>query len=94
MFPLIKRNGGDFPGGPVVKTPHFHCRAYGFDLSLIGELRSCMLCGKTKKNLKSTEKKKVWGGLLMLSFGKGRGKQALFLGGSYKSLEGNLTISI
>ena len=42
----------------MVKTPHFHCRAYGFDLSLIGELRSCMLCGKTKKNLKSTEKKK------------------------------------
>ena len=21
----------DFPGGPVVKTPHFHCRGRGFD---------------------------------------------------------------
>ena len=22
---------GDFPGGPVVKTPHFQCRGPGFD---------------------------------------------------------------
>ena len=22
---------GDFPGSPVVKTPHFHCREHGFD---------------------------------------------------------------
>ena len=22
---------GDFPGGPVVRTAHFHCRGYGFD---------------------------------------------------------------
>ena len=21
---------GDFPGGPVVKTPYFHCRGHGF----------------------------------------------------------------
>jgi len=21
----------DFPGGPIVKTPGFHCREYGFD---------------------------------------------------------------
>ena len=21
----------DFPGGPVVKTPRFHCRGHGFD---------------------------------------------------------------
>ena len=25
------RNEGDFPGGPVVKTPHFRCRGRGFD---------------------------------------------------------------
>ena len=24
----------DFPGGPVVKTPRFHCRGHGFDLWL------------------------------------------------------------
>ena len=22
---------GNLPGGPVVKTPHFHCRGLGFD---------------------------------------------------------------
>ena len=25
----IKRYIGDFPSGPVVKTPHFHCRGTG-----------------------------------------------------------------
>ena len=25
------RECGDFPGGPVVKTLHFHCRGHGFD---------------------------------------------------------------
>ena len=23
--------GGDFSGGPVVRTPSFHCRGHGFD---------------------------------------------------------------
>ena len=26
-----RQNVGDFSGGPVVKTPHFHCRGHGFD---------------------------------------------------------------
>ena len=26
-----KESGREFPGGPVVKTPHFHCRAHGLD---------------------------------------------------------------
>ena len=26
-----KTECGDFPGGPVVKTPQFHCRGHGFD---------------------------------------------------------------
>ena len=29
-----KKGGGDFSGGPVVKTPHFqcfHCRRHGFN---------------------------------------------------------------
>ena len=34
--------GGDFPGGPVVKDPRFHCRGHEFD-PWSGELRSCML---------------------------------------------------
>ena len=37
----------DFPGGPVVKTPRFHCRGHGF--SPCGELRSHMPCGTAKK---------------------------------------------
>ena len=28
-----ERRQRDFPGGPVVKTPCFHCRRHGFDLS-------------------------------------------------------------
>ena len=28
-FPFGVRE--DFPGSPVVKTPHFQCRAFGFD---------------------------------------------------------------
>ena len=27
----FKRLVTDFPGGPVVKTPCFHCRGHGFD---------------------------------------------------------------
>ena len=30
-FALQKTPLGDFPGGPVVKTPHFHCTGRGFD---------------------------------------------------------------
>ena len=26
-----KKRSRDFPGGPVVKTPLFHCRGHGFD---------------------------------------------------------------
>ena len=26
-----KRKTRDFLGGPVVKTPYFHCRGYGFN---------------------------------------------------------------
>ena len=29
MPPLFKNSSMDFPGGPVVKTPHFHCRGTG-----------------------------------------------------------------
>ena len=31
---IILRSGhprGDFPGGPTVKTPHFHCRGHRFN---------------------------------------------------------------
>ena len=29
---LVVEEVGDFPGGPVVKTLHFHCRGLGFNL--------------------------------------------------------------
>ena len=38
LFNLKSKLG--FPGGPVVKTPHFHCRGHRF-YSLLGKLRSC-----------------------------------------------------
>ena len=47
----------DFPGGPVVKTPRFHCRGLGFNqgswiLSLVRELRSHMPGSEAKKKKK------------------------------------------
>ena len=36
----------DFPGGPVVKTLHFHCRGHGSDP---WELRSCIMFDWLKK---------------------------------------------
>ena len=27
----VLRLMGEFPGGPVVRTPRFHCRGHGFD---------------------------------------------------------------
>ena len=38
---------GEFPGGPVVRTPRFHCRGAGFD-SLVRELRSRRPCSMAK----------------------------------------------
>ena len=46
----------EFPDGPVVRTRCFHCR--GQVQSLVGELRSCKLCGTAKKKRKRKRKKK------------------------------------
>ena len=40
--------GGDFPGGPVVKTLHFHFRRHGFD-PWSGKF--CLQSKKKKKSL-------------------------------------------
>ena len=29
---LVEKKNRDFSGGPVVKTPHFHCMLHGFNL--------------------------------------------------------------
>lgn len=34
-----RKSVGDFPGGPVVRVPRFHCCGSGFVGSLVGELR-------------------------------------------------------
>ena len=59
QFGQKERCGWEFPGGPVVRTRHFHCGAR-FP-SLAGELRSCKLQGaaKKKKERKKT-KRKIW----------------------------------
>jgi len=47
----IKNISRDFPGSPVVKTPHSHCRVW----PLVQELRSHMPRGTAKKNLETNE---------------------------------------
>ena len=38
----------DFPGGPVVKTPCFHCRGHGFDPWLGKQDPTCHVSGPKK----------------------------------------------
>ena len=47
----------EFPGGPVVRTPRFHCRGHRFE-SLVRELGSCKphSVAKKKKELKLSTK--------------------------------------
>ena len=40
----------EFPGGPVVRTPHFHCRRHGLD-SWLGNEDAMWLGQKKKKNV-------------------------------------------
>ena len=41
---------GNFPGGPVVKTLHFHCQGPGFGVFQVRELRTHMQKKKKKKS--------------------------------------------
>ena len=51
-FPF-KNTFGEFPGGPVVRTPCFHCWAWA--VSLLGEIRSHTSYSATKDNNKTTD---------------------------------------
>ena len=42
-------NLGDFLGGPVVKTPCFHCKCCGFDPGQGNKIPHAMWHGKKKK---------------------------------------------
>ena len=41
---------GDFPGGPVVKTPRFHCSRRGFDPWLGNWDPTCLVAQPKNKN--------------------------------------------
>ena len=43
---------GDFPGSPVSRTQHFHCRGLSFN-PWLRELRSCNLHNAAKKKKKT-----------------------------------------
>ena len=47
----IKRGDRGFPGGPVVKTPCFHCGG-AQDRSLVREVPHAARCGKKRKKKK------------------------------------------
>ena len=50
-----ERTSGDFPGGAVVKMPHFNAEGAG---SILGRgIRSHMPCGMVKKKKKKERKK-------------------------------------
>ena len=51
-FPF-KNTFGEFPGGPVVRTPCFHCWAWA--VSLLGEIRSHTSYSAAKDNNKTTD---------------------------------------
>ena len=46
----------DFPGGPVVKTLHFHCRGYEFDPGWRTKISQATQCGQKKKKKKTIKK--------------------------------------
>ena len=50
----MKVHDGDHPGGPVVKTPCFHCRGHRFS-SWEGNFTSHMLLAVVKKKTKKVE---------------------------------------
>ena len=46
---------GSFPGGTVVKTPHFHCRGHGFD-PWLGNYDPAYHVVQAKKKIKNKKK--------------------------------------
>ena len=58
---IRKGGGGDFPGGPVVKTLCFHCRWHGFEPGWGTKIPHAMQRGqKVKINLKLKNKKNIY----------------------------------
>ena len=49
---------GDFPGGPVVKTPGFHCRGQRFDPGWRTKTSHALWCGQKIKKSRWTDTKR------------------------------------
>ena len=50
-----KRNGGEFPGGPVIRTQHFHCRGPGLIPGWGTKIPQAVRRGQIKKKKKEME---------------------------------------
>ena len=55
-YQLKRKGGGDFPGGPVVRTLPFHCRGRRFDPGSGNEDPTCLTVWPKKKKKKKREK--------------------------------------
>ena len=49
---------GDFPGGPVVKTPCFHCRGQRFDPGWRTKISHALWCDQKIKKSRYTDTKR------------------------------------
>ena len=56
----VRNNQGDFPGGPVVRAPSFHCRGPRFD-PWLGNEDPTRLAARPKKKKKGRKRKKETG---------------------------------
>ena len=63
-----KREGWEFSGGPMVRTPRSYCQGPGFD-AVVGELSTHKSHSMVKRKKKPTTKKpyKKWGGGLKVN---------------------------
>ena len=50
-FKVYAGGVGDFPGGPMVRTLHFHCRGHGLDPWSGIKTPHALRCGKKKKSI-------------------------------------------
>ena len=69
---LMKNKFRDFPGSPMVKTSHFHCRRWGFHpwwVNLHGQKKKEK---RKKKNNTHIKKKKRLSSSAMTKTGNGR----------------------
>ena len=57
--PNKKHINGDFPGRPVVKTQHIHCKGCGFNPWSRNQDSACCIVWQKKKNSVDVNEKKM-----------------------------------